>query len=167
MKNFSRLTIAAVLVGILVVIATGVWAAPVFQGTVPNPPSSGSSSGGSSSGGSGGCTNSVVDMGTAKFTPDCPDIEVVKVDDPSALAAAPEGKAFFGDTFELTITGTGSVEVCFAYPTDFSNKEAKINKLDTSVNPAVWVEVEGAVTENGTICVDVTESGTFSLIGNQ
>lgn len=164
MKNFSRLTIAAVLVGILVVIATGVWAAPVFQGTVPNPPSTGGS--GSSGGGS---APAPVDMGTAQFTPDCTDceIEVVKVDDPSALAAAPEGKAFYGDTFELTITGTGSVKVCFAYPTDFANKEAKINKLDTSVNPAAWVEVEGAVTENGTICVDVTESGTFSLIGNQ
>lgn len=168
MKNISRLTVAAVLVGLLIVVATGVWAAPVFKGTVPNPPASGN---GGTTVETGGTTEvTPVDMGTAVFTPDCTGctIEVTLVEDAAALAAALEGKAFLGDTFELKINGTGSAKVSFALPPEFADKDAKIYKLDTSVTPAVWVEVPGAVVNaDGTISVDVTEGGVYTLMGNQ
>jgi len=160
MKNISRLTVAAVLVGILLVVATGVWAAPKFQGTVPPPPASG---------GSSPQNSQPIEMGTAVFTPNCAacTVTVEAVDDAEELGAAPEGKQFMGDAFEVKITGTGLVKVSFALPPEFADKDAKIFKLDITVTPAVWVEVPDAVVNaDGTISVDITEGGTFSLIGN-
>ncbi len=160
MKNISRLTAATVLVALLAVVATGVWAAPKFQGTVPPPPDSGESTPGSSQ---------PIEMGTAVFTPDCATCTVVvhRIDEPEALGAVPDGKQFIGDAFEVKINGTGSVKVSFALPPEFESKHAKIFKLDISVSPAVWVEATDAVVNaDGTISVDITEGGTFSLIGD-
>jgi len=184
MKSMSRLTIAAVLVGLLVVIATGVWAAPTFQGTVPNPPTSGQGTGGS-----GGVN---VDLGTVVITSDCTDCTVTaEVADPKKLELpgisactvmdtwcyatqddgkdpVTEGREVFGDAFELKIEGTATVKVSFAFPPEFADKNAKIYKLDTTVTPPVWVEVVGAVVNaDGTISVDVTEGGIYALIGDK
>jgi hypothetical protein len=158
MKNILRLIAAAFLVGVLVVVAGGVWAAPVFQGTIPPPPP----------GGEGGTTGEAIDMGTALFTPQCTDctVTVTLVEDPGSLAAVPTGKAFLGDTFEVTIDQPDStVEICYAYPQALADKSAKIYKLNTAATPPVWVEVPGAVISNGMICV-TSGAGTFSLIGN-
>ncbi len=159
MNRSTRLTVAALLVGLLVLTAAGVWAAPKFQGTVPPPPDTGG----------GTCAGGTVDMGTALFTPqgtECT-ISVDRVGSPdSEFAPAPAGLAFVGDTFKVTIAPEGeTVNVCYAYPPEFAAKEAKLYKLNEEANPPVWVEVPGAVIANGTICVSST-SGVFSLIGN-
>lgn len=153
-----RLILACAIVITLVVVSTSVWAAPVFRGTVPEPPATGEST-----------DSEVVDMGTALFEPDCNGctIEVALVDDPSELAPAPEGKAFYGDAFDLQITGEGSVKITFAYPPEFAGKNAKIFRLDTSVTPPVWVEVPSIVNPDGTISANVSESGVYVLVGDQ
>lgn len=157
MKNISRLSMAAILVGILVVAATGVWAAPKFQGTVPPPAGEGGSQDGS-----------VIDMGTALFDPLCTDCTVVVtlVGSPETLAPAPEGMNFMGDTFAVTTEpADAAVQVCYSYSPDATDKNAKIYKLNTEAVPAAWVEVPGSTIENGVICV-TSGAGTFTLIGD-
>lgn len=198
MNKISRLTMAAILVGLLVVVATGVWAAPKFVGptvpsTVPEPPEEGEDNGGGSGGTTtGGDTGVFIDMGTAVIISDCTDCSVeVEAADPVSLglegigdcsvmdtwcypvqpegqAPSTENKILMGDVFNVKIEGTGSVKISFAFPPDFGNKNAKIYKLDTSVNPPVWVEVPGAVVNaDGTISVDVTDGGIYALIGDK
>jgi hypothetical protein len=159
MKNISRLIAAAVLVGILVVVATGVWAAPKFQGTVPAPSDSGSGGGGGGGGGGGtvggggGTTGEPINLGTAVFTPNCTDCTVTA----TKVEPAPvvEGKTLVGSAFNVTITGTGSVKLSFnALP------GAKIYKKGAD---GTWVEVPGSVVNaDGTISVDVTEGGEYA-----
>jgi hypothetical protein len=161
MKRISRLSTALFLAGLLAVIATGVWAASLFQGTVPTIPVTGGGSCESAEG---------VDMGTATFTPlgtVCV-INVTRVADPAGqLAPAPEGTAFVGDTFVVTADPDDVlIKICYAYPPDFAEKGAMLYKFNDQVNPFVWEPVEAeAVIENGTYCVDTTV-GTYSLIGN-
>jgi hypothetical protein len=161
MKHVSRLSVAISLVVLLAVIGTGVWAAPKFQGTTPLVPATGG----------GGCDPAKpVDMGTAVFTPASTTcvITVELVADPaSQFAGAPEGSAFVGDTFTVALTpDTDTVQICYAYPPDFADKEAKIYKFNDTANPAAWEEVTdpAPVISDGTYCVTST-SGVFSLIG--
>ncbi len=159
MKRSMRLTIALVLTGLLVVTAIGVWAAPKFQGTVPVIPVTGQ----------GTCSGGPIDMGTALFTPQSSEctLTVDLVEDPAGTyVPAPEGKAFTGSTFKVTADPKDTiVQVCYAYPPEFENKEAKIHRLNEAANPAVWDEVSGADVGDGTICV-TSAVGVFSLIGN-
>lgn len=163
MKRFSRFSFAVFLVAILALAAQGVWASPVFQGTVPVIPVTGG----------GECDpDKPVDMGTAKFTPlvDTCSISVTLVNGPEQqFVSASEGLAFVGDTFTVALDpATEKVQVCYAYPPQLADKEAKIYKLNEDVNPSVWEEVTDPkpVIENGTYCV-VSTAGTFSLIGKQ
>ncbi|MCJ7435614.1 MAG: hypothetical protein MUO77_19195 [Anaerolineales bacterium] len=175
MNRKFRFAIAALLVVILALTAAGVWAAPVFRGTVPEPPDEGHGGGGG--GGvpppppaGGGGENAPIDMGTALFTPQCTNgtIDVEAVDNPEELGPAPTRKAFVGDTFKVTMDpSTCLVMICYAYPPEFADKGAGIYKL-TTVPPPVWDEAPGAVistTDPATICV-TTSPGTFALIGN-
>ena len=159
MKRSIRLTIAFLLTALLVLTAIGVWAAPKFQGTVPGIPVTGG----------GSCSDGTIDMGTALFTPQTTEciITVELVEDPAALySPAPEGKAFTGSTFKVTADPKDTiVQVCYAYPPEFANKNAKIYRLNEDAAPTVWVEVSGAVIGNGTICV-TSAVGIFSLIGD-
>jgi hypothetical protein len=162
MQRFSRFSIALALVGILAVVATGVWAAPIFQGTVPSIPVTGG----------GSCDSAEpVDMGTAIFTPlgSVCDIVVTKVTDPaSTFIAAPEGTDFVGDTFIVEADpSTVMVQVCYAYPPEFAEKNAQVYKFNDQANPFIWEAVTEPepVIENGTYCITTTV-GTFSLIGN-
>jgi hypothetical protein len=161
MKHITRFFIAIVLVGILALIASGVWASARFKGTVPLVPPIGN----------GNCTNpaKTIDMGTALFTAQgttCT-FKVEKVDKPAEVyAPAPAGLAFAGDTFKVTINPqTESVEIVFAYPPEFASKAIKIYRLDEAANPPVWVEVPGSVIENGKISI-TGSSGVYTLIGN-
>jgi hypothetical protein len=159
MKRSVRLTIAVLLTGLLVVTAIGVWAAPKFQGTVPSIPVTGQ----------GTCSGGPIDMGTALFTPisaDCT-LTVDLVEDPAgSYVPAPEGEAFTGSTFKVTADPMDTVvQVCYAFPPEFENKEAKIHKLNEDATPVVWVEVSGADIGDGTICV-TSVVGIFSLLGN-
>jgi hypothetical protein len=109
-------------------------------------------------------------MGTAVIDPNCTgtcSIVVNLVDDPSELAPAPEGKVFLGNAFELTITGTASLNIVFALPPEFANKNAKIFRLDSSVNPPIWVEVPSIVNADGTVSANITEGGVYALLGDQ
>jgi len=162
MNRKKRFIIAVVLSIVFMLVAAGAWAAPQFQGTVPPPPVTGV----------GSCPVPV-DMGTALITLLCNDDSVVMsviveaVENPAeTYVPAPEGKTFTGDTFKVTTDPEDAlIQICYAYPPEFSDKEAKINKLNEDATPNAWVEVPGAVINNGTICV-TSAAGVFSLIGN-
>jgi hypothetical protein len=157
MNKYSRLLMAVAIVGLVSLLAGGVWALPIL-GTVPPVPPSG-----------GTTTCETIDMGTALITPKAPNckVSVDLVPSPAELAPAPAGLVFKGDTFRIDVeVNTGLVKICFAYPPEFTGKNVKIYKLNELANPFVWVEVPGAIIENGVICVTTTE-GVFSLIGNQ
>lgn len=172
MKNISRLVIATILVGVLVIVAGGVWAAPSFAGTVPKPPREGSTG---TSDGTGASTQNckygkAIDMGTALFVPaggiDCTLVVKLVVNPAKEYVAAPDGLAFLGDTFKADATPDDlSFKVCYAYPTELADKDAKIYKLNDLATPLVWVEIPGAIIDGGMICVNSME-GVFSLIGN-
>ncbi|MEW6401067.1 MAG: hypothetical protein AB1649_04665 [Chloroflexota bacterium] len=157
MNRTVRFAIAVAVVGILVAIAGGVWASPRLQGTVPPIPITGGE----------GCPGTV-DMGTALFTPQADECSIT-VDLISTGAAdyvaPPQELASLSDAFKVTIDpATVLVSVCYAYPPEIAEKEARIYKLNEEANPQVWVEVPGAEVSDGVICVTTT-AGTFALIG--
>lgn len=158
MKRSLRLTIAFLLTTVFVVAAIGVWAAPKYQGTVPPPPTKAV----------GKCSGGAIDMGTALFTPQSAicTVTVELVEDPAgSYVAAPGGKTFTGSTFKVTADPADTIiQVCYAYPTEFARKEAKIHRLNQDATPALWVEVSGNAVREGTICV-TSAPGVFSLIG--
>jgi len=158
MNRITRFSMAVLLVVILALTASGVWASQKFAGTVPTVPPSG---GGTDPGG-------VVDMGTALFTP-VDSNSTISVDrispDCTTAAPAPDGVVCLADAFLLTVEpATAVVKVCYAYPPEYAEKEAKIYKLNEEANPHVWVEVPGAEIGDGTICVTTT-GGYIGLIG--
>lgn len=154
----KRFLVAITLSIVLVLTAAGVWAAPEFQGTVPPPPDKLTGTG-----------SAPLDMGTAIITPQCTDCIVIVeiVADPAGTyAPSPEGKAFVGSTFKVTADQEDAlVEVCYAYPPEYAEKEAKIYRVNEDATPPSWVEVPGASIGDGTICVN-SVGGVFSLIGN-
>jgi hypothetical protein len=159
MNRKSRFVIAVALTVMLIFVAAGVWAAPKFQGTVPPVPQIPVT---------GDCLETV-NMGTAIFTiqsPDC--IKVVElVKDPAVTyVPAPDKLKFIGDTFKVTTDPEDSiVQVCYAYPSEFVDKDAKVYRLNEDAEPKVWVDIPGANISDGTICV-TSAAGIFSLIGN-
>jgi hypothetical protein len=158
MNRKSRFVIAVALSIVLILTAAGAWAAPKFQGTVPPVPQVPVT---------GDCLETV-NMGTAIFSvqpSDC--IKVVElVKTPAATyVPAPEGFVFVGDTFNVTADPEDSIiQVCYAYPSEFVNKDAKVYRLNVDATPNVWVDIPGANISNGTICV-TSAAGIFSLIG--
>jgi hypothetical protein len=157
MKRTTLLFIAALLVGLLAVTAGGAWASQSYKGTVPKPDKQKKDK----------CPK-VVDMGTALFTPlgkKC-DIDVEWIgNDTGEYALPPEGLACLSDTFEVHLDPADTlVKVCYAYPPEFAEKEARIYRLNEEATPPVWVEVPGAKTRDGVICVTTT-AGYFALIG--
>ena len=164
MKRTTRFYIAVLLVGILALTASGVWASQKFTGTVPPPPRDDD----------GDCSETI-DMGTALFTPlwekeEEEDNCTISVEwigkDTGEYALPPEGLACLSDTFEVTIDPpTVLVKVCYAYPPEFAEKGAKIYKLNEEANPQAWVEVPGAEIKDGVICV-ISTAGYFASIGN-
>ena len=161
MKRIKRFSVAVLLVGILALTATGVWASQKFKGTVPPLPRD-----------EGGDCHETIDMGTALFTAQVEEGQAgctISVEwigrDTSAYAAPPEGLACVSDAFEVTVNpSTILVKVCYAYPPELAEKDAKIYRLNQEANPPVWVEVPGAEIKDGVICVTTTP-GVFALIG--
>jgi hypothetical protein len=161
MNKKNRFIIAVVLSIVFILMATGGWAAPKFQGTVPPVPQKPVT---------GSCLETV-NMATAIFTvqpPDC--IKVVKlIKDPEKkkYATAPQGMVFIGDTFWVTTKPKDAiVQVCYAYPPELADKDANIYRLNEDAKPNVWVKIPGAIIGDGTICV-TSAAGIFSLIGTQ
>jgi len=158
MKRITRFSIAVLLVGILALTAGGVWASQKFEGTVPPVPPSVSVN----------CPDTA-DMGTALFTPqgnDCNATVELVGGDTGDLADPPDGLAYVGDIFKLTIDPPATlVKVCYAYPPELAEKDAKIYKLNEEANPQLWVETTGAEIKDGVIC-GMTTQGYFALIGN-
>ena len=161
MNRKSRFAIAVALSITLVLIAVGAWAAPQFRGTTPSVPSKVVAP-------SSGCLQRV-DVETAIFTrtPTGCIIIVELIKDPAkTYVPAPDGLAFAGDTFKVTVDSPDTlVEACYAYPPELANKGAKIYKLNEEATPNIWSEIPGAVINNGTICV-TSAAGVFTLIGN-
>jgi len=156
MNRISRFSIAVLLVGLLIVVASGVWAAGTFSGTVPPPPGKGSSTGGNPP---------AIDMGTAKFTPDCTQCTVVVevVEDPAT--DYPLGLLVsYGDTFSTTAKPSSETfEVCYAYNTGtMASHNVDIYKW----NGSTWVDLNGTVGGSPEeICVS-SNSGVFQLVGD-
>ncbi len=159
MNRKNRFLIAVVLSIVLIFVAAGVWAAPKFQGTVPPVPQIPVT---------GDCLETV-NMSTAIFTVQPTDCikEVALISDPAGTyVPAPEGLAFVGDTFKVTTDPEDAiVQVCYAYPPEFADKDAMIYRLNEDATPNVWVEIPGADAVDGTTCV-ASAAGVFSLIGN-
>ncbi len=159
MNRKNRFLIAAVLSIVLIFVAAGVWAAPKFQGTVPPVPQIPVT---------GDCLETV-NMSTAILTVQSTDCikEVALISDPAVTyVPAPDGEAFVGDTFKVTTDPEDAiVQVCYAYPPEFADKDAMIYRLNEDATPNVWVEIPGADAGDGTTCV-ASAAGVFSLIGN-
>ena len=146
--------ISLILAGLLIVIGQNVWASPKDQPTVPPVALVGGQT----------CPYSI-DMDTALFTCFTGDMLVERVVDLELYPPAPDGLTFVGDLFKATTIPEGELlEVCYAYPTEFADKEAKIYKLNEASEPPTWEEVPGAEISDGQICVTTT-AGIFSLIG--
>jgi hypothetical protein len=159
MNGKSRFVIAVVLSLVLVLTAAGVWAAPKFQGTVPPVPQIPVT---------GDCLEEV-NMGTAIFTvqlPGCITMVELVSDPATTYVSALEGFAFVGDTFKVAGEPDDViVQVCYAYPPEFADKDATIYRLNEDAAPNVWVEVPGTDIDEGKVCV-TSAVGIFSLIGN-
>jgi len=169
MNRKIRFSVATLLAVVLVLVAANAWAAPKFRSTVPPPPDEGGNIPVTGGGGGDGCTgHEAIDMGTAQFSDQICGLTVDRVSDPEKqYPAAPDPLAFVGDTFKATTTSDGaSVQVCYAYPPEFADKNAKLYKLNDKVTPNVWEEVQGAVIANGQLCGTST-SGVFALFGNK
>lgn len=155
MNRITRISIAVALVTILALTATGVWASREYRGTVPTPPESGTAKSGET-----------VDMGTALFTPGEGATITVERVQPGDLPEPPEGKVLVGDIFKITAEPADAlINVCYAYPPELAEKEAKIFRLNEEADPDVWVEVPGSEVKDGVICVSTT-AGYVSLMGN-
>ncbi len=168
MSRRNRLFLAVGLAIALMLTATGAWAAPKFQAAGPIP-------------GSVPPVPAIlplipvtgdwpleVNMGSSIFTSQ-PEVRIVKVElvanRAGTYATAPEGLTFYGDTFKITTDPANSaVQICYAYPPEFADKNAKINWLDETITPNVWAEIPDAVIKDGTICVTAAV-GVVSLIG--
>jgi hypothetical protein len=171
MNKKFRFSVAVLLAIVLVLVAANAWAAPKFNGTVPPPPDTGNNTDEDvpNTSGTGGvdCTGrKAIDMGTAEFSDEICSLEVVRVNDPEKqYPSAPDPLVFVGDTFEASTATDGTpIQVCYAYPPGFADKNAKLYKLNDKVNPPVWEEVNGAVIANGKLCATNTQ-GVFALIG--
>jgi hypothetical protein len=175
MSRKNRFFIAAALGIALIFAATGVWAAPTFQGVVDPLP------------GSipaipaifplipvtGGECLAEVNMGTAIFrtaslapeTAGCIIVVELVVDAAGTYAPVPEGKAFYDDAFSVTAEPVDTlVRVCYSYPPAFADKGAKVYQLDETVTPKIWVEIPNAGISDGTICAS-SAMGVVALIG--
>jgi hypothetical protein len=158
MNRISRFSIAVLLVGLLVLVATGVWASGRFRGTVPPPPNRGSSTGGSPA---------TIYMGTANFKPDCTQCTVIveTVDDPDTeYGPLPDALISYGDTFLVTVKpGSETIEVCYAYnSTAWAGKNVDIYKW----NGTSWDDLNGTIGGSPKqICVS-SSSGAYQLAGN-
>ncbi|NOT05040.1 MAG: hypothetical protein HOP27_10630 [Anaerolineales bacterium] len=174
MNRLSRFVIAGVLALVLIAGAASVWAGPRRQGTVPLLPILG---GGPAN--DQGCTT--IDMITAIFISSVPEdgakyictVNKITTPTPEEYGPAPEGSVFYGDVFKVVVVKDGAevleipTSVCYAYPPEFEQKEAKIYiwNLDNSNE---WEEIPDANISGDPklICVTSPTTGIFSLIGN-
>jgi hypothetical protein len=170
MNRKFRFSIAALLAVIVVLVAANVWAAPKFTSTVPPPPDNGSNDKGNKDvGGGDACSgHKAIDMGTAQFSDEICSLEVHRVNDPEKeFPPAPDPLGFIGDTFKaVTATDGAPIQICYAYPPAFADKNAKLYKLNDKVTPNVWEEVKDTIIAKGQLCGTSTQ-GVFSLIGTK
>ncbi len=156
MNRKYRLSIAVLLAVVLVLTAAGAWAAPKFQGTVPEP----------RQGGDGDSDTPIV-LGGVEVTTNCDSCSITaSIAARDNLPDPPTDKEFIGNAISLNIHGDGLATLCFPYTPDAAKKNAKIYKLDNSVTPAVWVEFSAVVNADGTICAPFADTGVYVLMGD-
>jgi hypothetical protein len=172
MSRKNRFIIAAALGLGLIFAATGVWAAPTFQGVVDPLPGSVPAipfiaqlipvTGGEN------CPEAFeAHAGTAIFTGCIILVELIP-EYAETFVGAPEGKVFYGDAFTVTaLSAYPIIEACYPYPPDYAKKGANIYKLDIEASPNKWVEIlePDVLSREGMICV-TSLAGIFALIGN-
>ena len=168
MNRKIRFSVAALLAIVLVLVAANAWASPKFASTVPPPPDEGENIIPITGAGVDCTGRKAIDMGTAEFSDEVCSLEVVRINDPEKqYPLAPDPLVFVGDTFEASTAVDGTpIQICYAYPPEFADKDAKLYKLNDKVKPPVWEEVQGAVIANGQLCATNTQ-GVFTLFGAQ
>ena len=90
----------------------------------------------------------------------------------SEYGPTPEGSVFYGDVFKVVVTKDNSnilgipTDVCYAYPPEFEQKNAKIYIWNVN-NSNIWEEILNADISGPpkSICVTSPTTGIFSLIG--
>ena len=156
MNRKYRLSIAVLLAVVLVLTAAGAWAAPKFQGTVPEPPQEGE-----------GDSDTPIVLAGVKITTNCVSCSfTTSIAARTNLPVPPSGKEFIGNAISLNIHGDGLANLCFPYTPDAANKNARIYKLDHSVSPAAWVVFSSNVNADGTICAPFAGDGVYVLMGD-
>jgi hypothetical protein len=179
MNRTFRFVMAGILALLVVAGAASVWASPLKQGTVPIPPTTGGDGGGNVS-----CKK--VDMIKVVFTIFPLDDKIYVCDatnittpTPDQYGPAPKDTVFYGDIFKFVVTQNGAevkdmqTEVCYAYPPEFEQKEAKIYTWDMDAKEWKIITGDGASVPDGglasgdpkQICVKSPKTGIFSLIG--
>ena len=180
MNKTFRFLIAGLLALLLVAGAASAWASPRRQGTVPIPPVVGGGGGDDTS-----CEQ--VDMIKVVFTIFPTDDKIyecvannITTPTPEEYGPAPENTAFYSDIFKFEVSTDGEAvidiptQVCYAYPPEFEEKEAKIFIWDADANEWKIVLGDGNGMPDGglasgdpkQICAISPTTGIFSLIGN-
>ena len=169
-------TLRFVIVGLLTLFAArwavNAWASPKRQGTVPIPPSFALIGGENTF-----CSK--VNMTNIIFTLLPSDEKsyvcaATNVTNPNSkeYGPAPQNTAFLGDVFKFIVTLDNievdeiTIEICYAYPPEFEEKEAKIHRWDPDLREWGMVLDGGIVSgDPKQICATSTQTGIFSLIG--
>ena len=176
MNRKNRFVIAVVLALVVMAVAANVWASPMRRGTVPVPPVD---------------TTKVsckqVDMIKVIFTIFPLDDKLYQCDatnitkpEPDEYGPAPENTAFYSDIYKFVVSLDGvevkdiQTEVCYPYPPEYEEKEAKIYRWDVDLKEWQIVPGDGANVPDGGLasgdpklmCVKSLKTGIFSLIGN-
>jgi len=172
MDRTKRFVIAGILALLIIAGASGAWASPNRQGTVPVPPSFALIGGENTS-----CTT--VNMVNVIFTIFPPDDKNyvcaatnITVPTPEEYGPPPKDTAFYGDVFKFIVTLDGSevvdisTQVCYAYPPEFEEKEASIYRWDPDLKEWSAVVDEAEISgDPKQICATSPKTGIFSLIG--
>jgi hypothetical protein len=172
MNRTYRFILAGLLAVLVMAGAVRAWASPVRQGTVPLPPSIAVEGG-------DGTSCATVNMITAIFTIFPTDEKLytcaaTNVTTPTAdeYGPAPKDTVFYGDIFKFAVTSDGvevidiSTQVCYAYPPEFEQKEARVYRWNADAKEWALVEDGGLVSgDPKQICATSPKTGIFSLIG--
>ncbi|MBI5944317.1 MAG: hypothetical protein HY864_08115 [Chloroflexi bacterium] len=172
MNRTIRFVIAGMLALLIIAGAASAWASPNRQGTVPVPPSFALIGGENTS-----CaTVNMVNVVFTIFPPDdknyvCAATNIT-VPSPEEYGPAPKDTVFYGDVFKFIVTLDDaevvdiSTQVCYAYPPEFEEKEAKVYRWEADSKAWAMVEDGGEVSgDPKQICATSPKTGIFSLIG--
>jgi hypothetical protein len=160
MKSYKKLSIALLVTLFLSVVGLSVWAAPVRQGTVPNPPN----------------INPIpVTGGTYEITMNCAEkgkVTRVKYLTPieKEFGKAPDPLTYLTDAAKIELEGTCEVKICYPYPKAYEDKNGQIYKWVVTDTSKTWELVTSVISgDPKQICAieKLEKGGIYDLIGNK